>query len=75
MMLFLRLLRWLTLSIAVWLSPEEIEKAVPFDRGWLSPRSNAVIVGVWTDIRFGDLGSRLSRALLLFVRRRGICAI
>jgi len=48
-------LRWLLLSLGfiLWLSPEKIEKAVPFFRGWLSPRSNAVIVCVGTDIWLG----------------------
>jgi len=53
-MLFLRLLRWLLpLGFILWLSPEKIEKAVPFLWGWLSPRSNAVIVCVRTNVGFG----------------------
>jgi len=53
-MFFLRLLRWLlSLGFILWLSPEKIEKAVPFFRGWLSPRSKAVIVCVWADIWLG----------------------
>ena len=52
---FLLLLRWLLpLGFIFRLSPEKIEKAVPFFWGWLSPRNNAVIVCVWTDIGFGN---------------------
>ena len=54
-MLFLLLLRWLLpLRFIFRLSLEKIEKAVPFFWGWLSPRNNAVIVCVWTDIGFGN---------------------
>ena len=54
-MFLLRLLRWLlTLGIILWLSLEKIEKAVPFFRGRLSPRGDAVVVCVRTDVRFGN---------------------
>jgi hypothetical protein len=37
---FLRLLRWLLpLGFILWLSPEKIEKAVPFFWRWLIQRS------------------------------------
>ena len=56
MFLLWLLRRLLTLGFILWLSPEKIEKAVPFFRGRLSPRSGAVVVCFRTDVRFGDLG-------------------
>ena len=56
MMFFLRLLRWLLpLGFILRLSPEKIEKAVPFFWGWLSPRNSAVIVCFRTNVRLGDI--------------------
>ena len=71
MMFLLLLLRrlLLTLGIVLWLSPEKIEKAVPFFRGRLSPRSDAVAVCVRTDVRFGDFSSAAFGVLCLFVNR------
>ena len=59
MFLLLLLRRLLTLGFILWLSPEKIEKAVPFFRGRLSPRSDAVVVCVRTNIRFSDVSSVL----------------
>jgi hypothetical protein len=54
-MFFLLLLRWLlTLGFFLWLSPEKIEKAVPFLRGRLSPRSDAVVC-VLANVRLSDI--------------------
>ena len=56
MMFFLLLLRWLlTLGFFLWLSLEKIEKAVPFLRGGFSPRSDAVVVCVGTNVRLSDI--------------------
>ena len=71
MMFFLLLLRRLLLALGIvfWLSPEKIEKAVPFFRGRLSPRSDAVIVCVRTDVRLGDFSSVGFGVLGLFGNR------
>ena len=73
MFLLLLLRRLLTLGLILWLSPEKIEKAVPFFRGRLGPRNDAVVVCVRTYVRFGDLRPArfvvLSLLLCLFVNR------
>ena len=69
MFLLWLLRRLLTLGFILWLSPEKIEKAVPFFRGRLSPRSDAVIVCVRTDVRFGDFGPVGFCVLSLFSNR------
>ena len=73
MMFLLLLLRrlLLTLGIVFWLSPEKIEKAVPFFRGRLSPRSDTVIVCVRPDIRFGDF-SPVGFGMLGLFSNRGV---
>ena len=69
-MFLLRLLRWLlTLGIILWLSLEKIEKAVPFFRGRLRARGDAVVVCVRTNVRFGDFSSVRFGVLGLFIHR------
>ena len=69
MFLLWLLRRLLTLGFIVWLSPEKIEKAVPFFRGRLSPRSGPVIVRFRTYVRFGDLGPVGFSVLGFFINR------
>src|SRR5271166_570807 len=72
-MFFLLLLRrLLTLGFFLWLSPEKIEKAVPFFRGRLSPRSDAVVVCVRTNVRLSDVTPFSFGLLLLFVDRSAV---
>ena len=69
LLLLCRLL--LILGFTLWLSPEKIEKAVPFLRGRLSPRSSAVIICIRTDIRFCDFTPfRLGSSFLFLVGNR-----
>ena len=69
MFLLLLLCRLLTLGIILWLSPEKIEEAVPFFRGRLSPRGDAVVVCVRTDVRLGDFSTFGFGLLCLFINR------
>src|ERR1700756_4692492 len=72
-MFFLLWLRWLlTLGFFLWLSPEKIEKVVPFFRGRLSPRSDAVIVCVRTNVRLGDVSPFSFGLLLLLIDRSAV---
>ena len=76
MMFLLRLLcRLLTLGFVLWLSPEEIEKAVPFFWGRLSARSDAVVVCFRTDVRFGDLCPAGFGMFCLFINRGVVCCL
>ena len=65
----------LTLGIVFWLSPEKIEKAVPFFRGRLSPRGDAVVVGVRTDVRFGNVSPAAFGVFCLFVDGSVVCGL
>ena len=69
MFLLLLLCRLLTLGIILWLSPEKIEEAVPFLWGRLSPRGDAVVVCVRTDVRLGDFSTVGFGLLCLFINR------
>ena len=69
MFLLLLLCRLLTLGIILWLSPKKIEEAVPFFWGRLSPRGDAVVVCVRTDVRLGDFSSVRFGVLGLFIHR------
>src|SRR3984893_15042472 len=69
MFLLLLLCRLLTLGIILWLSPEKIEKAVPFFWGRLSPRGDAVVVCVRTYVRLGDFSPVGFGLLCLFINR------
>src|SRR5580704_9016247 len=69
MFLLLLLRRLLTLGILLWLSPEKIEKAVPFFGGRLSPRSDAVVICVRTYIRLSDFGPGGFGMFRFFVNR------
>src|SRR5580692_11175603 len=72
-MFFLLLLRrLLTLGFFLWLSPEKIEKVVPFFRGRLRPRSDAVVVCVRTSVRLSDVSPFSFGLLLLFVDRSAV---
>ena len=72
-MFFLLLLRrLLTLGFFLWLSPEKIEKAVPFFRGRLSTRSDAVVVCVRTNVWLGDVSPFSFGLLLLFIDRSAV---
>src|SRR6476620_7184347 len=75
MFLLLLLRRLLTLRFLLWLSPEKIEKAVPFFGGRLSPLSDAVVICIRTDVRFCDIGPVGFGVLSLFVHRGSVCCL
>src|SRR5260370_19316096 len=69
-MFFLSLLRrLLTMGFFLWVSPEKIEKVVPFFRG---RRSDAVVVCVRTNDRVRDVSQFSFGLLLLFVDRSAV---
>ena len=66
-LLLLLLRRLLTLGFFLRLSLEKIEEAVPLFRGRLSPRGGAMVVGVRTDVRFGNFSPAAFGVFGLFI--------